>query len=395
MKKQLLLISITFLTSIDSHAQWFQTSNINGSYCFDFIGHLVAASGNGVYQNSYNTWIQDLSTPCPVNAIAHNSEYIFIGTNGSCGNAAYWSNDNGNSWWEGGSGLGNTLVTSLDMHDDTAIAGTLSGVYKSVYNGLSWSTWSAVNSGLPTADISSVAINNSDFFVGTNGFGVYISSNGGITWSAINTGLTGSESVRDILFNGNDIFIATSAGVYLSSNDGSSWSSITSSLFNQNFFSVAVNSTTIFAGTDSSGIFLSTDYGITWNPVNTGLEIPLTTVWSLATTPNGAYVYAGFSANHGVFKATVSELTGISETATAATPFSVYANPATHQLVIRNTAHSEVRLQLYNSIGQLLLQERFSEGTFILNIADYQNPVLFYSVLCENIIVQSGKFITN
>lgn len=395
MKKQLLTCCILALTSFQLNAQWVHISNGlsgGGAYCIDVGGQVFAGTNNGIYQKAGNQWFSVFSTATPVFSMAHNSSYIFAGSNGAGGSAAYWSNDNGISWWPGGTGLGTAVVNSLAMRNDTMIAGTSSGVYKSVFNGLSWPPWSAINNGLPISDISSVAIQGGYFFAGTNGAGAYISSNSGASWSVINTGLSGSESVRKFLFNGNAIFIATSTGVYLSSNNGTSWTPLTSSLSNQNFFSLAISGSAIFAGTDSSGVFLSTDNGNTWNPVNNGFLTPLGVAWALAISGNGVYIWAGMAPN-GVYEAQVSQLTGILQPSFHSSQLTVLSNPASLQLTVQNDSPSPIRFQLFNSLGEMILKKNLDGQISTIDILHFKSALYFYNAFSGNTLVGSGKII--
>ena len=68
-----------------------------------------------------------------------------------------------------------------------------------------------------------LAINGNNIFAGTQGNGVYLSSNNGNSWAAM--GLTGYV-VKAIAISGNNIFAGTDqgGGVFLFTNNGSSCS---------------------------------------------------------------------------------------------------------------------------------------------------------------------------
>lgn len=111
-------------------------------------------------------------------------------------------------------------------------------------------------------------------FAGTEGAGVFRSSNNGNSWEAINEGIpigegtTGYE-IYSILTTGTNIFIGTSkeGRIFRSSDDGDNWSQIYASsvLSNITFCLLSTVSGSILAGLDGTGIIRSTDNGDTWN----------------------------------------------------------------------------------------------------------------------------------
>ena len=83
---------------------------------------------------------------------------------------------------------------------------------------LTQAQWQQTN--VPTTDdILSIGVNGTDIFAGTNGGGVYLSSDNGSSWTAVNTGLTNME-IYSFVFSGSNIFVSTyGGGVFLSSNN--------------------------------------------------------------------------------------------------------------------------------------------------------------------------------
>ena len=124
--------------------------------------------------------------------------------------------------------------------------------------------WVPVNNGLTNLDVSSLAIdptNTQIIYAGTDGGGVFKSTDGGVSWAQMNTGLT-----------------------------------------NNKLYSLAIdptNSQTIYAGIVGSGVLKSTNGGTNWSQMNTGLTTG--NVQSLAIDPtNTQIIYAG--TNGGTFK---------------------------------------------------------------------------------------------
>ncbi len=136
-----------------------------------------------------------------------------------------------------------------------------------------WAHWE--NTNFPdTAKVNTIVTKDSSIFVGTNGDGIFVSTNNGEDWKSINVGLQ-SMFIHSILIIGKSlragqarIFAGTETGVSVSTDNGESWRSINSGLSGLGVWSLAdsadpAGDTTIFAGA-WSGVYSSTDWGETW-----------------------------------------------------------------------------------------------------------------------------------
>ncbi|MEX0601758.1 MAG: regulator, partial [Bacteroidota bacterium] len=66
--------------------------------------------------------------------------------------------------------------------------------------------------------------------------------------------------VRSLAVSGTNLFAGTDGGgVFLSTNNGTSWTQVNTGLTNTDVRSLAVSGTNLFAGTDGGGVFLSTN----------------------------------------------------------------------------------------------------------------------------------------
>lgn len=89
---------------------------------------------------------------------------------------------------------------------------------------------------------------------------------------------------------GTNLFAGTEgAGVFLSTNDGLSWIEVNAGLTDYRVFSLAVFGSNLYAGTYGAGIFRSTNNGISWSAVNSGFTG--SEVYSLAVS--GSNLFAG------------------------------------------------------------------------------------------------------
>ncbi|MFA6232684.1 MAG: T9SS type A sorting domain-containing protein [Bacteroidota bacterium] len=157
--------------------------------------------------------------------------------------------------------------------------------------------WLACNNGLQGTNIQAIEIRGTNIFAGSNGFGVFLSTNEGMSWTAMNSGLT-DLNVLSLEVSGEKYFAGTrTGGIFLSTDYGTSWSAVNSGLTTKNVWALAVSGTNIFAATWGGGVFLSTNYGTSWTPVNSGL----TKLKIICLAVNGTTIYAGTSGG-GVFR---------------------------------------------------------------------------------------------
>ena len=187
-------------------------------------------------------------------------------------------------WVQMSNGMGTSqIVYSFTTNGNYIFAGTDgSGVYLSTNNGTTW-TQTTLNNQY----VYSFAILGSNIFAGDDGEGVYLSTNNGTTWTQ--TALN-NKAVHSLAVLGNNIFAGTwyGYGVYLSINNGTSWTQ--TALNNKSVPSLDVLGNNIFAGTSGDGVYLSTNNGTTWTQ----------------TTLNNQYVYSFATLGNNIFAGTFS-----------------------------------------------------------------------------------------
>ncbi len=223
-------------------------------------------------------------------------------------------------------------------------AATDQGVWKTTNNG---NTWTQLF--YPGFTVTSLSLDLNDLmFAGTNGKGVYKSTDGGITWNLSNTGLLGLH-IRSIIVN-------------------------------------QLNH--VFLGTLDNGVFISTDFGDSWNHINYGLDD--WAVNSLSIDKNG-YLYA--STNSGIYKS-ISSTTSITDDFDSPKNFYMfqnYPNPFNPTTTIKFSiprvemapAAFYTTLKVYDLLGReiaTLVNEPKSPGVYevIFNAEGLSSGVYFY-----------------
>lgn len=185
-------------------------------------------------------------------------------------------------------GPGGGIIRCFVSGGTNIFAGTDGGgVFLTSNNG---GLWTSVNIGLTNTEVYALATANSGatVFAGTYGGGVFLSTNSGNSWTAVNTGLTNLQ-VNALAISGSAIFAGTNAGVFISNNNGGNWTAVNNGLTAMDVLSFTVSGTNILAGTGNGGVFLSTNNGGLWTQKNNGLG----NTYVNALAVNGAKLFAG------------------------------------------------------------------------------------------------------
>jgi len=144
-------------------------------------------------------------------------------------------------------------------------------------------------------NVTAMTVSGTNLFAGTNGGGIFRSSDNGATWAAANNGLT-STTILALTANSKYIFAGTDAGgVFQSTDEGNSWTQTSSSLAYSDIPTLAIIGTNVLAGPNAAGVYRSTDYGKSWNlliSINTHLSVHSFAVIGsslFASTSGGVY----------------------------------------------------------------------------------------------------------
>lgn len=204
----------------------------------------------------------------------------------------------GTTWTMANAGITNhTLALAVDPTTPAVVyAGTDgAGVFRSTDAGVHWT---AVNTGLPYVRVSSLAVDPASkgtIYVGTDS-GVFRSRDDCGSWTAANAGIT-DWGVNCLVIDPHTpatLYVGTHNGVYRSDDAGDHWAAANTGITKTRIAVLAINPhtpTTLYAGTNL-GVFRSTDRGATWTAIDTGLPVH-TNVWSLtidAAKPTTLYV---------------------------------------------------------------------------------------------------------
>jgi len=350
------VVTFAFGAAPNARAQWVRvglSSEIVDALAIGGALHAPVVAGTNfgtVYRSADSgaTWLDttgDFSSDPNVYALAAMGPLLFAGTE----NGVYRSRNNGGTWDALGTSMmgAGTFVTALAVSGANVYAGTEGhGLFYSTDSG---TTWSAA-SGLVNANVHTFAVVDSSasspvMFAGTE-IGVYRSLNGGASWSKMSSGLS-TLNVFAMTSLGTDggLFAGTyGGGIFLSPDGGESWSS---DAFARSYvLAFASSRGNLFVGispaspASMNGVFLSPDSGRTWRDVNSGLDLNTsltdTAINTLAVADG--YLFAGTEA--GVWRRPLSEMIGSSSVEILPSDkyaLATYPNPFTESVTITFT----------------------------------------------------------
>ena len=310
--------------STDDGASWdvVEQFALTGISSFARAGtKLFGASNSGIETSTDNggTWS---FSPFSDGAFSFSSNgtTIYLGSN----NKVFKSTDFGTTWIDVSTGLGKGGIHALLFDGTNLFAGTpadAAGVYKSTNDGVSWNPASA---GLPVGKtIRSLISFGSYLFAGTEGDGIYRSSDHGDTWAKtdVNNSLLAQQLVLTFCIKDNALFAGAGNGIYKSADGGATFQR-TLNGFPPNIgvtaYSLTASGGNILAAVSVSfspseglaGIFYSSDNASTWHQASLPIEpTAITAVASDGSSLAYAGVFGQSSSVKGLYKSTDAGVT--------------------------------------------------------------------------------------
>lgn len=258
---------------------------------------------------------------------------------GSYGKGIFLSLDNGAKWQAKNRGISNTQIKSIFIDKENSIltgtswglfiknmkqfkwdeidtfagksvnavikdnegniyAGTTNGVFK--YDATT-KKWDRVFGGAAYLNITALSIDNTGLlYAGTDGDGLFISTDKGKSWEEIDNGIT-NKRITAIKFDSTDrLYVGTYDGIFngVSHKKDSTWvfENITNNLKNTIVLSITAVNNNVYVGTDGGGVYVKRNGSNLWTETNNGLLNKR--IYSLFDDQSGN-IYAGTS--DGVF----------------------------------------------------------------------------------------------
>lgn len=338
-----------------ANCQWTQTFWPWDVNCFGSIGSELFAGSNEpfgpkrsliVSTDTGATWIA-AHTPSMgvVNALISQATFIYAGSD----SGLFRSSDSGRTWAQILSYPLLENITALAKSDSILFAGDL----RSTDNGVHW-----IQSGAAPYMVS-LCWKSPYLFAGTEGRGIYRSSDSGLTWTAMNTGVTlqpypNASVFYSIAIIGDNLFTVDAVGpCYRSTNNGESWTPTTATasagwgnshlITSGNFLFAARNG-------GGGGPFLSTDLGSSWQDVGSPPRTNSIYVF-------GGYLFTGTNAT-GVFRRPLTDfgVMGVEPAAQPITAIELYPNPTNGIVTVRGVRANTVRVLIANVLGATVME---------------------------------------
>ena len=230
-------------------------------------GNIYVTSGYGIFRSTNNgvNWTPTDTARMYVSALAVNGDDLFVDT--------YYgvslSTDEGASWMAIDSGLRGVIITSLAVSGGNVFAGTDgNGVFVTTNNGTSWNPTG--DTGLTNATVNTLLVDSGKLYAGTYG-GVFLSTDNGAHWSVHNPISVLDAQINSMDTIGGKLFASTQQGLFSTTDSGAIWTPDSAGIGMLPVSAVVSIAENIFAGTNGSGVLLSTNNGASWTAVDSGL----------------------------------------------------------------------------------------------------------------------------
>ncbi|HXA01736.1 MAG TPA: T9SS type A sorting domain-containing protein [Cytophagaceae bacterium] len=363
---------------------------------------VIVATNKGLYVSrdlaaSYKASNTGLTDSLNVTCLTFAGSRLYVGTKNG---GIFVSSDTGKTWATANVGLPIVNVKKIvATYTNLLVAGTNGAVYSTHLSAINWFT----TANLPLSlDVTSLATDGSDVFLGTNGNGILVSTDDS-TWVSFNTGLT-NLNVTSIAIRGGNIFAGTNGGgVFRRSIFNSTWAAVNSGLPTLNILSLCASGQFIVAGY-KGGVYESTSDGYEWKAPNVLLYIPsYADVHTISFTPSSTRVFVATPFNT-IYSNAISELpaTAVEPSSTVSSlvkgtdigGFNISPNPNNGSFKLDlNGIRGEVReVTIFNSAGQIirhfstekdqLLHMDFPKGVYFIHI------VTDKGILSEKILIE-------
>jgi len=364
----------------------FASLGTNIYVCCPDIG-IFHSSNNGT---SWNLLRNGLSYNLNLTALTTLNSNLFAG---AYSGGIFMSSDSGLSW----SHIypNNISCWILKSYKGNIYAGSSTGLFYSTDGGSNW-----IYSGI-SHRIISLAILDSAIIAGTNGYGIYRTTNNGINWTESNAGLEG-YTINGLESNGQKILAGTEMGVYNSTNKGLNWS--LSGLYGYLIGDIKILNNNVFACAWKN-IFLSTDFGNNWSSINTGFNKD-DVMNPLLITNNFLFCGSDYSS---VWRRPINEVIGIKNISTNIPDkyflFQNYPNPfnPTTKIKYQIPKSSSVKLIVYDILGKevaKLVDQKQNAGSYETHFPDNQfsnndlpSGVYFYLLFIDGVRLDTKKLI--
>jgi len=234
-------------TSPDHGASWtalnggLRVIDINAVCVLDTL--LLAANHNGVYlfHPEFQGWPESgiADNPCCTQCLIVKAGKIYAGT----ANGVHVSLSRGQGW--SSLGLADRFVYALAFSGANLWAATGSGIFMSINGGSTWS-----GAGLTGYYVTSLATMGTLIFAGTEGSGVYLSTDNGVNWTVIKADQQSPPHVYALVVQDSVLYAGARDGVYVYSHAGTKWKGSNTGLQDRRVYSLFILDNDLYAGTD-------------------------------------------------------------------------------------------------------------------------------------------------
>ena len=352
--------------SADNGEHWTETAH--GILDEDIVGlstsSTVVFAGtarNGVFTSSDNgaTWLRKNNglTSYDIMAMTTKGASVFVS---AMNQNVFRSDDNGNTWVHADSGItSDPIILKSDSSRVLAVSGgaqyTPRGLFKTINNGMHWTE---IPTGF-TSYISALASTTAIIYTGTYAGNLFYTTNEGVSWHEITGTLPTGVAINAILVKDSALLVGTDGqGIYRSTDHGAHWMAVNSGISNNFIKDLLQKNGDVYAATWGGGVFVSHNMGTSWTAFNSGLS----NMYTKSLSDQSTKLYAGTDA--GVYSSSIDAPVVVvtSINANEESHSVIFPNPGSGIIYFKIPAHQQIALTVNNLAGEIIYHYEGNAG---------------------------------
>ncbi|OGU42619.1 MAG: hypothetical protein A2X61_00620 [Ignavibacteria bacterium GWB2_35_12] len=320
---------------------------------------------SGLYKKEYESFWDDVAIEDTNIIIVDDYHNFFHSTN------------LGKNWSLVNNGI-KDYVYNLELHNNILYISTVKGFNKSTDFG---HTMIKSDKGLVDSSLGYFSIDDDKILISANSK-LFLSMDNAQSWTFLKD--FSDTTISSLAIDGNHIYIGTEYyGLYISTDYGQSWTDLRRMYNFGIIYTLAAKGSDVFIGSYAVGVHYSSDYGQSWKEVNSGIWDFFyndACIYDIAISDDN-YAYTSPHSN-GVYRLNIDEITNVYDKQIETNDsFSLYPNPSSDYVFIKcRDGALNHNIKIYDILGNAVWQGIIKGESMRIDVSSFPVGVYFLQV---------------